>query len=118
MQSKRHAEFCMGLTLNRIFELHPRQSNVFSFLLTAKGATVFLTMEQVNFTTTKSKEWAQQCEQWAQARSQFEVRGIESRDFDFCKSFCVQHKYSYKYNMRAEEFIVVFSPLPPKKSAS
>jgi hypothetical protein len=74
-------------------------------------------MEQVNFTTTKSKEWMQQCEHWAHARSQFEVRGIGSRDFDFCRNFCVQHKYSYKYNMRAGEFIVVFTPLPSKKAA-
>jgi hypothetical protein len=75
-------------------------------------------MEHVNFTIITTQGWEKQCEEWANANEPFEVRGVEPRDFEFCKNFCAHHKYRYKYKMRNEELVAVFTPISVKQSAT
>jgi hypothetical protein len=74
-----------------------------------------LTMDQVNFTTTKSKGWEQKCKEWADANESFEIHSIESSHFTFCQNFCARHNYQYQFQIRAGEYVAIFTPPPPEK---
>ena len=73
-----------------------------------------LTMDQVNLTTTKSKGWEQKCKEWADANEPFEIHSIESSHFTFCQSFCARHNYQYEFQIRAREYVAIFTP--PRKN--
>jgi hypothetical protein len=69
-----------------------------------------LTMDPVNFINTRSEGWEKKCEEWAQAKKPFEVRGIESQHFKFCHEFCAQYQYQYEFQIRDGQYVVTFIP--------
>lgn len=59
---------------------------------------------------TDAENWLQQCQKWAEEKSVFEIHGIQSKDFEFCRSLCSFYDYSYKYKMSGEQFVAVLCP--------
>jgi hypothetical protein len=54
--------------------------------------------------------WRQQCQKCGEEKTVFEIHGIQSKDFEFCRSFCSQHDYGYKYKMSGKQFVAVLRP--------
>jgi len=54
--------------------------------------------------------WQQQCQKCGEEKTVFEIHGIQSKDFEFCRSFCSQHDYGYKYKMSGKQFVAVLRP--------
>src|SRR5580698_3561268 len=47
---------------------------------------------------------------YGEEKTVFEIHGVQAKDFEFCRSFCSQHDYGYKYKMSGKQFVAVLRP--------
>jgi hypothetical protein len=64
----------------------------------------------VKVITTSVDGWQQQCQKCGEEKTVFEIHGIQSKDFEFCRGFCRQYEYSYKYKTSGKQFVAVLHP--------